>query len=132
MRRTKYFFSICRLAAFVHGDLCTPPSRHADSPREINEAEKPGWMRGRMIKGPRDQKSPKILSFFYLFGCLRRGSTDREDSRPRSKIFQDLYVTCGRKIFIVHRVACANLYIAWSSDFRPHLYVPLSRRIKPL
>ena len=31
------------------------------------------------IKGARDQKFPKILDYFSLFGCLRGGSMERED-----------------------------------------------------
>ena len=62
-------FLIYRLAVSVHGDICAPPSRHADSPRKINEAERPDWMRG-----PRDPKSPEISINFSLFGYLRGGS----------------------------------------------------------
>ena len=109
-------FRIYRLVVPVHGDLCAPPNRRADSPGEINEADRPGWMRGRAIKGPRDQKSSKISSYFSLFGCLR-GSVERENPGRRSKIFQNLYVTCGLTMLIAHRAARAILYIAWSSDF---------------
>ena len=62
-------FRIYRLALSVHGDCCAPSSRRADSPREIKEAEGPGWM-----QGPRDPKSPEISNHFYLFGCLCGGS----------------------------------------------------------
>ena len=85
-------FRIYRLAVSVHGDLCAPPSCRADSPKEINEAERPGWMRG---------------SYFSLFGCLRGGLVEREDPGRRSKIFQSLYVTGGVKILIIHRAARA-------------------------
>ena len=78
-------FRISRLAVSVHGDLYVPPIRRADSPREINEAERPGRMRGL-----RSQRSPEILIHFSLFGCLRSGSVERVVPGRRSKIFQNL------------------------------------------
>ena len=48
----------------MHGDVCAPPSRRADSPREINEAERLGWMRG-----PRDPKSPEISAVCAAARC---------------------------------------------------------------
>ena len=59
--------------------------------------------------------SPRFRAI-SLFGCLR-GSVERENPGRGFKIFQNLYVTCGLKMFIAHRVARAILYIAWSSDF---------------
>ena len=60
----------------VYGDLCAPPNRRAaDNPREINEEERPGRMRG-----PRDQKSPKISNHFFLFGYLLLGGTYKPET----------------------------------------------------
>ena len=39
-----------------------------------------------------------------------------EDPGWRSKIFQNLYITCGLKILIIYRVSRAILYIDWISD----------------
>ena len=74
-----------------------PP--RADSPREVDEAERPGWMRGpcdqgaARLKGHVTKKSPKISSYFSLFGCLRGGSAEREDPGRRSRIFQNIYMS---------------------------------------
>ena len=76
-------FRIYSLAVSVHGDLCAFPSGWADSPREINEAARPGRR-----PGPRDQKSPEISNHFSLFGCLRGGSVECVVPRQRSKIIQ--------------------------------------------
>ena len=57
---------------------------------------------GGAIKGSRDQKPPKISSYFYLFGCLRGGSVKREDLGRRSKIFQNLDIMRGLKMVIAH------------------------------
>ena len=57
-------FRIYRLAVCIHGDVCTPPSRRANSPREISEAERPRWMRG-----PRDPKSPEISAVCAAARC---------------------------------------------------------------
>ena len=61
--------NIYRLAVSIYGDICAFPSRRVDSLRKINEAERPGWMRG-----PRDPKSPEISIDFCLFGYPRGGS----------------------------------------------------------
>ena len=50
------------------------------------------------------------------------GSVEREDPGRRSKIFQNLYVTCGLKMLMVPWASCAILYIAWSSDFSLWLF----------
>ena len=59
--------------------------RAADSPREINEAERPAWMRG-----PYDPKSPEISNF----ACLRGGSVQSRGRDPES-IRLAVLVTCG-------------------------------------
>ena len=59
---------------YIHGDLCVRPNRRVDSPREVSEAERLGWMRGprdqrsksRAMKKSRSQKSLKISSYFSL------------------------------------------------------------------
>ena len=33
----------------IYGDLCDPSKRRADSPREINEAERSDWIREQRI-----------------------------------------------------------------------------------
>ena len=38
-------FRIYKFIVSVHGDVCAPPARRADSLREMSEAERPGWMR---------------------------------------------------------------------------------------
>ena len=72
---------------------------------------------GRAIKKPREQKSPKISSYFPALGCLRGGSAECEDLGGRSTIFQDPYIIDGLKIFLIHRTVYAILHIIWSSDF---------------
>ena len=62
---------------------------------------------------PRDQKSTKIWSYFSLFGCLA-AQWNVKTRGGDLFFFQNLYVTCGLKILIVHRASRASLYIVWS------------------
>ena len=103
-RRIKSF-RMYRFSVSLHGDFYGPLSRRADSPRELDEAERPGRMRG-----PHDQKSPETLNHFSLFGWLRGSSAARVDPGQRSKIFPNLQV--GRFFF-----SRAVLYLDYSSDF---------------
>ena len=75
-------FRIYRVAVLVYGDLCAPPSRSADNPREINEAERLGWM-----GGPRDQESPEISNYFSFCSFLRGGAAELIVPGRTSKIF---------------------------------------------
>ena len=78
------FFRIYRMIISMHGDLCVPPNRRADSLREINEAERFGRMQGAL-----DQKSLEIsnepfplslalwLSARRFEGIYRSGTEDQ-------------------------------------------------------
>ena len=70
-------FRIYGLAVWVHGDLCAPPNRRADGPKEINYAERPGR--------------------------TARVSTLRLQG-PRSKILQNLILHVLRAIDIVQQI----------------------------
>ena len=78
-------FRIYRQAVSIYGDLCAPPSRRTDSPREINEMERLDWIRGR-----RDQESFEISNYFSFVDCLRVGSLEGVDTVRRSNFFQNL------------------------------------------
>ena len=96
-------FRIYRFSVSVHGDFYGPLSRRADSPREIDEAERPGRMRG-----PRDQKSPEISSHVSLFACLRGSSVARGTCRPGAEI-QNLSKSTIYKLVVFS--FCVRFYI---------------------
>ena len=68
------------------------PSRRADRPREITEAERLDWMRG-----PHDQKSPEIFLSLWLSvrweECLNPG---RGPKNLSESIGLSFFVTCDR------------------------------------
>ena len=95
----------------VHRDLYAPRSRRADSPREIHEAERSGWMRG-----PRDQKSLKISNHFSLRLSARRLGGR---CRPGAEIQNLSESVCQMRSYIltIQQASRAILHDTYSSDF---------------
>ena len=91
--------SICRMAVSVHGDLCAPPSRRADSPREINEAERPGWMRGRATRNLPRFRTISLSSVVCAAARSRPGAEIQNHSESiRLAVFghvRVLYIDCS-------------------------------------
>ena len=96
-------------------DLCVPSSRRADSPGEINEAERPGWMRGPRSKGRVSKNLPRFRIFsLFLVGCAAAQGNGK--SRGGDLKSFRIYITCDPKIMIFHQISYAILYIIWSWD----------------
>ena len=94
-------FRFPRMIVSFPKDLWIFSIRRANSPREINGIERAA---GYAFERPHSHKSLNISNYFSLFGYLRGGSAAYEDPGGRSKIFQNLYITCDLKILIIHRI----------------------------
>ena len=97
-------FRIYKFSVSIYGDFCILSSR-GDSPREINEAERPDRM-----QGSRDHKSPEISNHFFIFDYLYYGSEEHIDSGRRAKIFpiyklRIFYIRLRFYILISHRIS---------------------------
>ena len=104
MRAEKYF-RIHGLLVSIHGDLYVLPSRCANSPREINEAQNPGW-----IWGLRDQETARsksrVTKNLPRFRAISLSLAVCAAARGNAKVRGG-----GLKILINYRELCAILYI---------------------
>ena len=61
--------------SYLFTDMYALPRAAVQIAQEINEAERPGWMRGRASKGPRDQFQNSELFLFLWLSAWRLGGT---------------------------------------------------------